>query len=117
MDEFNLDQPEELEPTQPAGENAGEPTDIGSAFDAMEADINSDLPEGSFVTLRSGANAPRYAPIYEGETAVPIRVLADRAGLTFGGSINIYVDSAQVNFDHAVIAGTVVTFVGNVKGG
>ena len=103
----------------PEGEEApaSQPSpDFGSAFDAMENEINEDLPEGAFVTLRSGANAPRYAPLYEGETAVPIRVLADRCGLTFGGSINIYVDSTPVNFDHPVPAGTVVTFVGNVKG-
>ena len=37
--------------------------DFGSAFDAMEQEINGDLPEGAFVTLRSGANAPRYAPL------------------------------------------------------
>ena len=116
MDEFNLESNEELEPTQPAGTTAGEPS-IGDAFADMENDLSDGAPEGSFVTLRSGGNTPRFAPIYEGETAVPIRVLADRAGLTFGGSINIFVDGNQVNFDYAVPAGTTVNFVGNVKGG
>jgi hypothetical protein len=104
---------DELDPTLPETPS----DDFGSAFDDMEREISADLPEGSFVTLRSGANAPRYAPVYEGETAVPIKVLADRAGLTFGGSIDIYVDGAKVNFDYPVPAGAVVTFVGNVKGG
>jgi hypothetical protein len=105
---------EEFDNINPEGE---ETPDIGSAFDAMESEINADLPEGSFVTLRSGANAPRYAPVYEGETAVPIKILADRAGLTFGGSIDIYVDGGKVTFDTPVVAGSVITFVGNVKGG
>jgi hypothetical protein len=106
---------EEFDTILPEDESSSD--DFGSAFDAMESEINADLPEGSFVTLRSGANAPRYAPIYEGENGAPIKVLADRAGLTFGGSIDIYVDGSKVNFDYVVPAGAVVTFVGNVKGG
>ena len=99
------------QPDQPA-----EPT-FDDAFSAMESEISADMPEGSFVTLRSGSNAPLFAPLFEGETAVPIRLLADRCHLMFGGAVNVYLDSAQASMDTPAAAGSVVTFVGNVKGG
>ena len=114
-DEFETPQGESH--PNPQFESQPEPSSFDDAFSQMESEINADLPEGAFVTLRSGANAPRYAPLYESETGAPIKVLADRAGLTFGGSIDIYVDGAKVNFEYVAPAGSVVTFVGNVKGG
>jgi hypothetical protein len=103
------------QPIEPEIDAELEDDDFDADFEAMEETF-SDLPEGDYVTLRFGANAPRYAPIYEGENTINVRTALERAGLTVG-AVNIYVDSAIVNFDTALASGTVVTLVGNVKGG
>jgi sulfur carrier protein ThiS len=88
--------------------------DFGDAFNSMESSLDN-LPEGSFVTLQHEANPPMFVSFEEGET-LTIRGAIDRRGLTIG-NVNAYVDGNVVSLDTPIAAGTIVTLVGNVKGG
>jgi sulfur carrier protein ThiS len=84
------------------------------SFSDMENSLDN-LPEGSFVTLQHEANPPMFVQYFEGET-LTIRGALDRRGLTIG-NVNAYVDGNIVSLDTPIAAGTIVTLVGNVKGG
>jgi molybdopterin converting factor small subunit len=84
------------------------------AFSTMESSLDN-LPEGSFVTLQHEANPPMFVSYTEGES-LTIRGAIDRRGLTIG-NVNAYVDGNVVSLDTPIAAGTIVTLVGNVKGG
>lgn len=106
--------------TNPSEEAASQPApDFSAAFDAMD-EVLADVPAGDFITLRHGSGSPVYVPLFNGEegpeTGLTVRQAVDRAGLTVG-SVNVYVDQNPITFDTFVAAGTVVTLVGNVKGG
>ena len=89
---------------------------IDDAFSQMESSLDA-LPEGDFITLRHEANAPVYSPVYAGEPNITIRTACERRGLTLGASVQAYVDNNLIALDTAIPAGSVVTLVGNVKGG
>lgn len=107
MDDFNTPA-DETTPSQPA-------PGFEDAFTDMEATLEN-VPTSDFITIRSGSGAPAYAPLREGETSITVREACERLGLTVG-AVNVYVDQNQISFDTPVAAGTVVTLVGNVKGG
>jgi len=92
-----------------------------AAFDEMpefdEAD-DPDFFEGidpeMIVTIRPGAGEPQYVTIDE---PTPFSTLMQRAGLTYNGQIDMFVEGVQIGFDDLVQGGKTVTIIGNVKGG
>ena len=90
-----------------------------AAFDEMpEFDEAEDLFDGvdpaTIVTIRPGAGEPQYISVSE---ATPFSTLMQRAGLTYNGQIDIYVEGAEIGLDTLVQGGQTVTIIGNVKGG
>lgn len=86
------------------------------AFEEMESSFDT-LPAGDVVTLQHEANPPMFVGLEEGETSLTIRGAIERRGLTIGSNVQAYVDGTIVPLDSVIAAGTVVTLVGNVKGG
>jgi hypothetical protein len=106
--------PEGFEPSQPTSQPAD---NFESAFSAME-DALSGVPEGATIVIRHSSGSPVYVPLNPDETGLSLKAAIDRAGLTIG-VVNAYIDvnAAPISLDTFVAAGTVVTLVGNVKGG
>ena len=107
----------------PTGDNSGNATpnpSFNDTFSAMEQTLGN-VPEGEFITLRHGSGSPVYVPLLEREDGtredgLTVRQACERAHLAVG-TVNVYVDQNMIGFDTFVAAGTVVTLVGNVKGG
>src|SRR5512147_275261 len=98
--EFPMSDEPEIEP------EAEETESFGDEFSTMEAEMSA-VPQGDHVQLRNGANAPRFVPLYEGETGISIQQAVHRAGLTFG-VVEYYADNARVNADYVIPVGGVV---------
>jgi hypothetical protein len=88
-----------------------------SAFAEMENNLG-ELPEGAYIVIRHSSGSPVYVPLNPDETGLNLREAINRAGLTVG-VVNAYIDvnAAPISMDTVVAAGTVVTLVGNIKGG
>jgi hypothetical protein len=99
-EEFDDESPEAIEMPDFEEEDEFDP------FDGVD-------PE-TIVTIRPGAGDPQYLVI---EEAAPFNVLMQRAGLTFNGQINMYVEGVEIGYEDLVQPGQTVTVIGNVKGG
>ena len=113
MSDFDNINPDEELPEEPT-------PSFDDAFTSMESALDS-LPTGSFYTIRHESNAPVYVPAYTSEDGTPeainVRQVCERRGLTLGANVNAYVDGNPIALDSIVAAGSVITLVGNVKGG
>ena len=112
-------------PADPTGANEGTPANTGEttpapsmddAFTEMAAALDSSVPDSDYVTLRHDAGAPLFAPLYDGETGITVKEACNRLGLRLG-VVNAYVEGAVIPMDTVVPAGTIITLVGDVKGG
>jgi hypothetical protein len=94
-----------------------EPAGFESAFAEMENAL-SGVPEGATIVIRHSSGSPVYVPLFPDETGLSLREAINRAGLTIG-VVNAYIDvnAAPIALDTIVAAGTVVTLIGQVKGG
>jgi len=90
-----------------------------NAFDALENlnAFSASVPEGDYITLRLEANPPMYVAFAEGETTLSLAAAIERRGLLVSNSIHAYLDSAQIDMNFMLAPGSMVTLVGNVKGG
>lgn len=114
MSDLEFPVSDELDPEEENAEAEGEET-FDDAFSSMESEMST-LPQGDFVILRNGANAPRYVPLYEGETGVAVAQAIARAGLTVG-VVEYYLDNGRVNADTFIPKGAALEIIGNIKGG
>ena len=84
------------------------------------ADLQNQVAEymnfdpSQIVTLRSSRGGTFPIPVTE---PTSIRELIRRASLTVGTDIEYWVEQTQVPDTTEVVGGTIVTLVGNVKGG
>ena len=100
---------------EPEIEGEGGEESFDDAFSEMESDMNA-VPQGDFIQLRNGANAPRFVPLHDGETSISVQQAIGRTGLTVG-VVEYYVDNNRVSADYVVPVGGIVEIIGNVKGG
>ena len=82
--------------------------------EAADNEVFADVDPATIVTIRPGAGEPKYLTVLE---PTPFDVLMQRAGLTFNGQIDIYVEGQPIEMTDLVQGGTTVTIIGNVKGG
>jgi hypothetical protein len=68
----------------------------------------------TIVTIRPGAGEPKWLVVSE---PTPFSELMLRAGLTFNGQVDLYVEGQPIQMDDLVRGGQTVTMIGNVKGG
>ena len=108
--------PQDPEFGTPEDQSQPVPESFDDAFSTMEAEMNT-VPQGEFVQLRNGANAPRFCPLQGNEEGITIKDAIIRMGLTLGGVIEYYVENNRVSDDYFLPKGGIVEIVGNVKGG
>ena len=65
------------------------------------------------ITLRTSGGETRYIPAAESMTLAQVKALS---GMTFG-AVTFYMNAAVIGDDTVVPVGSVVTAIGNVKGG
>ena len=81
---------------------------------AEDNPLFEDVDPATIVTIRPGAGEPRYVVVAE---PTPFSDLLQRAGLTFNGQINMFVEGSEIQYQDLVQGGQTVTVIGNVKGG
>lgn len=77
---------------------------------------------GSYVRIQPSSGYAMDVPVgtdeqTNGLPGIPLRAVLERSGLTFGVSIQYWAGGSQVDLDYLCVPGTVVTAIGNVKGG
>jgi hypothetical protein len=88
--------------------------EMPSFEDESEDNPFEGVDPATIVTIRPGAGDPQYLVI---EEPTSFSVLMQRAGLTFNGQINMFVEGAEIGYEDLVQPGQTVTVIGNVKGG
>ena len=68
----------------------------------------------TIVTIRPSSGEAKYLVVDE---PTPFGDLMVRAGLTFNGQVDIYVEGAPITMETPVQGGQTVVLIGNVKGG
>jgi hypothetical protein len=87
-------------------EDGGE--DYGEGFFA------DDIDPTTIVTIRPGSGQPKYQTVAE---PTPLDVILQRAGLTWNGQLDAYVEGQPKQLLDLIQGGQTVTLIGNVKGG
>jgi hypothetical protein len=90
------------------------PDDVFAELDGM---VRQSIPEGATITFRVETGVPLYVPLVDQETGITINAALTRRGLTVSPTTMAYVESQPVPFETYVPANTVVTLIGQVKGG
>jgi hypothetical protein len=90
-------------------------------FEAMpelpEEDDNNwmaDVDPDAIVTIRPSSGEARYQVVDE---PTSLSELMQRAGLTYNGQLDAYVEGTPIELDALVQGGQTVVLIGNVKGG
>lgn len=104
MDEILNDLPEEELPEFP--------DEIDSFED--DDDFFGDVDPNSIVTIRPGSGSPKYQTVSE---PTPLDLVLQRAGLTWNGQLDAFVEGQPITLSSLVQGGQTVTLIGNVKGG
>jgi len=76
--------------------------------------FGDDIDPESIVTIRPGSGQARYQTVTE---PTPLDIVLQRAGLTWNGQLDAYVEGVQITLSTPVNGGQTVTLIGNVKGG
>ena len=102
---------EELTPLPTLSDEMPEfPDEFGNELDTFLDDVDP----ATVVTIRPGSGSPAYQTVTE---PTSLSVLLQRAGLTWNGQLDAFVEGAPINLDTPVSGGVTVTLIGNVKGG
>ena len=72
-----------------------------------------DVDPATIVTIRPSSGEAKYQVVDE---PTSLSVLMQRAGLTYNGQLDAYVEGAPITLDALVQGGQTVVLIGNVKG-
>jgi hypothetical protein len=73
-----------------------------------------DVDPATIVTIRPSSGEAKYQVVDE---PTSLSILMQRAGLTYNGQLDAYVEGAPITLDALVQGGQTVVLIGNVKGG
>ena len=113
-DEFENGLVDETEPVAEDPTPEVTPDDVFAELDGM---VRQSIPEGATITFKVETGVPLYVPLVDGETGLTINAALTRRNLTVSPATMAYVESRPITLDTFVPANTVVTLIGQVKGG